>query len=100
MCAYTLDQLFTYDQVSMCNSAGVEVLVRRLKGLELSLLSVHDRSQLSRKTDDWWWMDLVRYTHEDPDLQDEIRRQRQHTAEQHKWATKSAGSQGRVRGGD
>jgi len=80
LCGAVLDQLFLFDQQSILNSAGVEILVRRMKGIELSLDRVTSRDKLSKKSDELAWIDLVQFTDRDRDLDEEIRSQKKQAA--------------------
>ena len=90
LCAEVLDKLAMTDRFTVLNSAGVEVLVRRLEGLHKSLKLVYARAQLSRKVDELAWCDLVNFDPRNAELEAEVRSERKAYAQEARWASESA----------
>lgn len=94
LCATALDNYLTHDQVNLLNTAGSEVLCRRIIGLEEALRPVTSRGTLSKKTDDLRWHDLVGFCSRDADLDAEVRAQQRDQAQLIKWGAKASGQTG------
>lgn len=93
LCASVIDMLLIQDHVSILNSAGVEILARRMLGLERSLTKVSQRSQLSRRGEDLKWLDLVYYEGAGLGAVDEqMKQEMKHEAELSKWLTQAKSS--------
>jgi len=91
LAAEVSDKLALVDRASIMNLAGVEILVRRLEGLERSLSRVRNRSELgSRKVDELTICDLVYYKARNAELAAEIRAERKTHAQNARWLSEAA----------
>ncbi len=91
MIAVVLDHMLLHDRISMLNSAAVEILCRRLLGLEKSLETVWRAEDVAKQRQDRLrWYDLVYYEHGYGGVEKEVREEMKVESEQIKWALKAS----------
>jgi hypothetical protein len=96
LCADVIDKLCLVDGCSGLNSAGVEILCRRLEGHKRSLKFVESKADLAKKKlfSELEDVDLVSYEVTNAALDREVAAERKARAETQKWLTKAATAAG------